>query len=338
MPTWGMTPTSPRSVSVALPERVVTNAELCRTLDSTPEWIEEKTGIKERRFLSADENITDLATEAAAKALAAARISARDVDVLVVACTSPDWMMPSLGVIIADRLGIETPRIVDITQHACASSVYATYTASCMLQEPGLQNALVVCAECVSRNTEPLDRTTRIFFGDAAAAMVLTRTEAPHGLLSYDLGNAYSEAVTLASPSQLRHELDTLGREVHSPYLQMDGKVVWQEASTRLPKSLEETLAGAAVDIADVSGFAMHQANVRLVHYIARTVGADLDRVAITADTLGNTGAASPLTSLWSLARDGLAKRGDVIVLGAIGAGFLWGSLCFRLPADIDVE
>ncbi|MFJ2753717.1 3-oxoacyl-ACP synthase III family protein [Streptomyces sp. NPDC087297] len=338
MPSWSMIPTGPRSVGVALPERVVTNAELCETLDSTPEWIEEKTGIRERRFLAADQNITDLAVEAAAKALTAAGLVARDVDVLVVACTSPDWMMPSLGVTVADRLGIETPRIIDITQHACASSVYATYTASCILQEPGLENALVVCAECVSRNTGPQDRTTRIFFGDAAAAMVVTRTEAPAGLLSYDLGNAYSDAVTLISPSQLRHELDTLGHEVHSPYLQMDGRTVWQEAGTRVPKSLAETLAGAGVGVEDVSGFALHQANVRLVHHIARAVGADLDRVAITADTLGNTGAASPLTSLAALARDGRARAGDLIVLGAIGAGFLWGSLCFRLPADLNVE
>ena len=338
MPTWSMIPTSPRSVSVALPETIVSNAELCETLNTTPEWIEEKTGIRERRWLGPDEDITGLATRAAEQALAAARLAPRDVDVLVVACTSPDWMMPSLGVIIADRLGIETPRIVDITQHACASSVYATYTASCLLQEPGLTNALVVCAECVSRNTEPGDRRTRIFFGDGAAAMVVSRTEAPAGLLAYDLGNAHSRAVTLASPALLRHEADTLGEASTSPYLQMDGRTVWQEASTRVPKSLQETLAGAGVGIAEVAGFALHQANVRLVHYIARTVGADLDRVAVTADTLGNTGAASPLTALWTLAREGRARRGDVIVLGAIGAGFLWGSMCFRLPDDIDVE
>ncbi|MBW8738572.1 MAG: hypothetical protein JF621_16065 [Streptomyces turgidiscabies] len=101
---------------------------------------------------------------------------------------------------------------------------------------------------------------------------------------------------------------------------------------------MDETLACAGIGVQDVSGFALHQANVRFVHYIARTVGADLDRVAVTADTLGNTGAASPLTSLAALAREGRAHRGDVIVLGAIGAGFLWGSLCFRLPADLDVE
>lgn len=339
MPKWGLEPVSPTSVGLAVPDRVVTNAELCESLNTTnPAWIERKTGIKERRFLGTDETITELAAAAAEKAIRAADITARDVDVLVVASTSPDWLMPSLGVILADRLGITTPRIVDITQHACASSVYAIYTASCLLQEPGLENALIVCAECISRNTDPLDRTTRIFFGDAAAAAVFQKTPEPGGLLSYDLGNAYSDAVSMVSPSQLCHERATEGAEVSSPYLQMDGKVVWQEATTRLPKSIDETLSAAGMDVGDVSGFALHQANVRLVQYIARRMGADLDRVAVTADTLGNTGAASPLTSLCSLARDGFARRGDVIVLGAIGAGFLWGSLCFKLSSDISVE
>lgn len=338
MPRWGLTPVHPRSVSLALPDRVVTNAELCEGLDTTPEWIEEKTGIRERRFLGDNDNVTDLAIESAGKALALAGIEARDVDVLVVASTTPDWLMPSLGVIIADRLGIASPRIVDITQHACASSVYAIYTASCLLQEPGLENALVVCAEGISRVTGPDDRTTRIFFGDAAAAAVFSKTEPSAGLLSYDLGNTFSDAVHMASPSQLCHERAVIGRELHSHYLQMDGRVVLREAPTRLPKSIAETLAAAGAEVPDISGFALHQASAMMVRLIARTVGADLDRVAVTADTLGNTGAASPLTALHKLALDGRARQGDLIVLGAIGAGFLWGSMCFKLPYDISVE
>ncbi|MCX4673512.1 ketoacyl-ACP synthase III [Streptomyces sp. NBC_01381] len=338
MPRWGLAPVSPRSVSLALPDRVVTNAELCEVLDTTPEWIEEKTGIRERRFLGDNDNITELAVESADRALALAGLEARDVDVLVVASTTPDWLMPSLGVIIADRLGIASPRIVDITQHACASSVYAIYTAACLVQEPGLENALVVCAEGFSRATGPYDRTTRIFFGDAAAAAVFSKTEASAGLLSYDLGNAFSDAVHMASPSQLAHERAVIGRELHSQYLQMDGRVVLREASTRVPKSIAETLAAAGVEVPDVSGFALHQASARLVRLIGHAVGADPDRVAVTADALGNTGAASPLTALRRLAVDGRAGQGDLIVLGAIGAGFLWGSMCFKLPNDISVE
>lgn len=338
MPEWSMTPVSPVGVGVELPDRVVSNSEVSENLDTTPEWIEQKTGIIERRYLGDNENITGMTASSAEKALRAAGIDARDVDVLVVASTTPDMVMPSLSAIISDQLGIVTPRLLDITQHACASSVYAIYAASCMLQEPGLETALVVCSECISRVTDPQDRAVRIFFGDAAGAVVLRKNQGPAGLLSYDLGNSYSTAVSMVSPSQLCHERALNGHEVSSRYLQMDGKVVWQEATTQVPKSISECLAAAGVDVAEVGGFALHQANAKLVEHIARSIGVSADRVPITANRLGNTGAASPITALCELAKNGLAKREDVIVLGAIGAGFLWGSLCFRLPADIKAE
>ncbi|GAA2013000.1 ketoacyl-ACP synthase III [Nocardiopsis rhodophaea] len=341
MPAWALAPVSPVSVGIALPDNVVSNARLCEDLDSTPAWIEEKTGIKERRFLDTDENITGLATQAAANALANADIAASDIDVLVVACTSPDWLMPSLGVMIATELSITTPRIIDITQHACSSSVYAIYTAACMLQEEGLENALVVGAECISRNTDPNDRRTRVFFGDAAAATVLRKggaTGASEGLLGYDLGSSLSHAVAMASPSQLCHERATMGREVSPRYLRMDGRVVWQEATTQVPKSINDALAASQVDVHQVNAFALHQASAVLVRHITASMGIDKEKVAVTAEWLGNTAAASPLTALWQLARDGRTRRGDHLVISAIGAGFLWGSLCFKLPNDIVAE
>lgn len=337
MPRWQLTPVSPLSVGIALPERVVTNEELCATLKTSPEWIERKTGIRERRFLSDGESITDLVEESARKAVRQAGLTMRDIDVLLVTCSSPEWTMPSLGVLLAERLGIETPRIIDITQHACASVVYAVYTASCLLQEPDVRNALVVCAEGPSRVTDPDDRLVRIFFGDAAGAMVLTKTPGDVGLLSYDLGNAPSPKVALAATALLNGP-KTQGDPEIGPYLTMDGPTVWQEATTRVPKSLAAALDAAGVEVDDVAGFALHQANLRLIEHIAGSAGIDMAKVAITVDTLGNTGGASPLTALWRLAEDGRAKAGDVIAMGAIGAGFLWGSLCFRLPRDIRVE
>ncbi|MGW0711043.1 3-oxoacyl-ACP synthase III family protein [Streptomyces sp. NPDC002643] len=336
MPKWELAPVSPRSVALALPERVVTNAELCETLDTTPEWIEEKTGILERRFLASHETVLDLAVEAAEKAMATADVGARGIDVLVVACTSPDWIMPSLGVSLAERLGIETPRILDLTQHACASSVYGIHTASCLLQEPGLDTALVVCAERGSGITDPQERLTRIFFGDAAGAVVLRRTDGADGLLSYDLGNVYSDGVRMATAWRVDQEVPTSTTDTpRSPYIFMDGNVVLREAMTRVPKSLSEALSLAGVTADEVSGFAVHQANAKLVRRIGSMVGAAPEQVPVTADTLGNTAAASPLTALWRLASEGRARRGDVVVLGAIGAGFLFGSLVFRLPEDL---
>ncbi|MER5972444.1 ketoacyl-ACP synthase III [Streptomyces sp. NPDC002055] len=336
MPAWDLVPVSPCSVALALPEKVVTNAELCETLDTTPEWIEEKTGILERRFLESHETVLDLAVESAEKAMAAAGIRARDVDVLVVACTSPDWIMPSLGVSLAERVGIETPRILDLTQHACASSVYGMYTAACLLQEPGLETALVVCAERGSGITDPQERLTRIFFGDAAGAVVLRKTDGADGLLSYDLGHVYSDGVRMPTAWRVDQEVPTSTTPTpRSPYIFMDGNVVLREAMTRVPKSLSEALSLAGVTVDEVSGFAVHQANAKLVRRIGRMAGAAPDRVPVTADTLGNTAAASPLTALWRLADEARTRRGDVIVIGAIGAGFLFGSLVFRLTTDL---
>lgn len=338
MPQWAIVPISPSSVAVSLPERVVTNADLCERINSTPEWIEEKTGIRERRYLEPGTAVADLGSDAANKALKLAGIAARDVDILIVASTSPEWVLPSLSMEIAAQVGITTPRLIDLTQQACASSIYATYLAACMLQEPGLKTAVVVCVEAGSRVTDPADRTTRIYFGDAAGAIVYQTAAEGEGLLSYDLGHAYSDAVAMPGLAAVSHEPSPAVDVPSSPYLTMDGRKVWDEATTRLPKSISETLAAAGVDAMDVAGFALHQANVRLLQYIARSMGIDIARVGITADTLGNTAAASPVTSLERLARNGLAKRGDVIVLGAIGAGFLWGSMSFKLSSDIRVE
>ncbi|MGN2637037.1 ketoacyl-ACP synthase III [Nocardia takedensis] len=334
MPTWNLAPVDLCGVAVALPKRVVTNADLCAVLDSTPEWIEQKIGVLERRFLDPEESLDDLMTEAAAAALAAGELSAAEVDVVVTATSSPDYFFPSVGITIADRLGIDTSRIVDLTQYACAASTYALHLAACLLQEQGVRTALIVCGERVSGITDPTDRTTRIFFGDAAAATVLRRTESG-GLLAYDLGHSPHPAVNLATPWWAPHA-EVGGRtEAGRTYMNMDGKVVWDQAITHVPASVRATLGHAGLAVGDIAGFALHQANVRLVREIGKVVGVDPARVPITGDVLGNTGAASPLTSLYKLATAGLARRDDVIVLGAIGSGFFWGSLCFRLGADL---
>lgn len=334
MPAWELAPVAPRSVALALPDKIVTNAELCERLDTTPEWIEEKTGIRERRFLQPHESVLDLAARAAERALAAGDFAGRDIDVLVVACTTPDWVMPSLGVTLAARLGITTPRILDLTQHACASSVYGGYTAASLLQEPGLTNALVVCVERGSGVSDPGDRVTRIFFGDAAGAVVLSKDE--EGLLSYDLGNVWSDAVRLPSSWRVGHEVPgAVTPTPRSPYIFMDGHTVLREAMSRVPRSLQGALEAAKVEVGDVSGFAVHQANAKLVRHIGRIAGAAPEQVPVTADVLGNTAAASPVTALWRLAREGRTRQGDVVVMAAIGAGFLFGSLVFRLPRDL---
>lgn len=333
MPLWKLAPVAPRSVATALPERIVTNDELCAKLDCGPEWVESRTGIRERRFAHPDTDITELLARAGEGALAAAGLRPQDIDVVVVGSSSPEWLLPAMSVTVAARLGITTPRLLDLTQTACASAVYSIYTAAHLLQEPGLRHALVLGADLPSRVTDPDDPVVRVFFGDAAAATVLSRSEgAEPGLLSYDLGNSPDHAVHLASP----HIVAT--RPPTNRYLQMNGRNVWQTATAVVPKSIHAALADANVGVDEVAAVAIHQANIRLIEHIVAELGIEPGRVPITADVLGNTASASPLTALHAVAQRRTAVAGDVLLLSAIGSGFLWGSLCFRLPADIAIK
>ncbi|MFI6168329.1 3-oxoacyl-ACP synthase III family protein [Nocardia sp. NPDC051052] len=335
MPKWTLAPVTPLSLYLKIPDRRVTNAELCEQLDSTPEWIEERVGIRERRFMDPDVSLVDYSVEAVEKSIELAGLTADDIDVVISVTSTPDWFFPSFGVAIAGEVGIATTRIVDLTQTACAGVIYAIYTAGCLLQEPDLENALIVVADRYSSITDPQNRRTRILFGDAAAAMVIRRSDTG-GLLSYDLGNQPAGGARLPTPWQLRGA--TASTELpRGPYLHLDGRDVWQAAVTLLPDSLLRALSAAGVKVADVSGFALHQANVRMLESMTRTLGANPELVPVTADTLGNTAAVAVLTSLHRLAQSGQTKRRDVILMGAIGAGYMWGSMCFELAEDLRV-
>lgn len=329
------TPVSPVSVAIALPETVVTNDDLSRQFDTTPEWIERKTGILSRRRMEPGEDLLDYAARASRAALRGADLVPQDVDVVVVATSTPDWVMPSFGLQLADRLGIDTPFIVDLTQFACASAIYAIHQAALQLRD-GMKRALVVCPEAATRALDPTDRLGAVFFGDATGALVLERTR-DDGLLAYDLGHALSFGVSLPTTvgidvRQARGETDP------SRFLAMDGPTVWSQATTALPKTLSECLGSAGIRVDDVSGFALHQANIRLLDHVVDEMGVDRDRVAVTGDSLGNTAAASPLTALARLAATGRARSGDLVTMGAIGAGFYWGSAVFRLDRDMYAE
>ncbi|RDI69050.1 3-oxoacyl-ACP synthase III family protein [Nocardia pseudobrasiliensis] len=335
MPKWTLAPVTPLSLYVKTPKRRVTNAELCERLDSTPEWIEERVGIRERRFMDPEVGLAEFSAEAVDKAIALAGLTPGDIDVVISVTSTPDWFFPSFGVTVAGQAGIATTRIVDLTQTACAGAIYALYTAGCLLQEPGLENALIVVADRYSSITDPDDRRIRILFGDAAAAMVVRRCESG-GVLGYDLGNQPSGGARLPTPWHLRGDSDSTELP-RGPYLHLDGRDVWQAAVTLLPDSLLRALSAAGVKVEDVSGFALHQANVRMLESMTRTLGADPELVPITADTLGNTAAVASLTALHQLAQAGRAKRRDVILMGAIGAGYMWGSVCFELADDLRV-
>jgi len=316
--------------AVHLPPTVVTNHDLTRTLDTTDEWIVARTGIRERRHLAPELATSDMCLAAAVPALQAAGTAAADLDAIIVASYTYDQPLPSTSLIVKDALGATRALALDVTQAACASGVHAMLMAAHLLQNPSINTVLVLAADCASRVTRPGDRTTGIFFGDAAAATLLTTTDTPGaGLLSYDLGSQLSYQVQIpAGGSRLPTSPDTLAAGDH--YLFMDGPAVWDTATTRLPQSITLAARRAGLAPTDIDHFFLHQANLNILNHTLKELAVPAERAPITLDTLGNTGAAGLFTALHHTLSNGTLRPGDTYVMSAIGAGFHWGTLCLR--------
>jgi 3-oxoacyl-[acyl-carrier-protein] synthase III len=316
--------------AVHLPATVVTNQDLTRTLDTTEEWILARTGIRERRRLAPELATSDMCLAAAHPALHAARLAPADLDAIIVASYTYDQPLPSTSLIVKDALGARRALALDVTQAACASGVHAMLLAAHLLQNPSINTVLVLAADCASRVTRPGDRTTGVFFGDAAAATVLSKTQAAGaGLLSYDLGSQLSYQVQIpAGGSRLPASPDTLAAGAH--YLSMNGRAVWDTAITRLPQSITLAARRAGLEPAEIDHFFLHQANINILNQTMDQLGVPRDRAPVTLRTLGNTGAAGMFTALHHATANGQLKPGDTYVMSAIGAGFHWGTLCLR--------
>ncbi|QKV80276.1 3-oxoacyl-ACP synthase III family protein [Amycolatopsis sp. Hca4] len=303
---------------VHLPPDVVPNAELASTLDTSDEWIVRHTGIRTRRRLAPAESTSGMGAAAARQALAAAGLTARDVDAIIVATYTPDQPLPSTALIVKERLGADRALTLDITQAACANGVQALFLAAHLLQTPAARTVLVVAADCASRVTDPADRTTRVFFGDAAGAAVLTRARSPQGgLLGWDFGAELSYDVEIPAPGA---------------YLRMNGRAVWNTATRCLPDSILRAADEAGVPVEEITHFFLHQANLNIVTAAMDKLGVPRTRAPVTVDTLGNTGSAGVFTALHERFTTGAVRPGDTYVVSAIGAGFQWGTLCFRHP------
>ncbi|MFF1357766.1 3-oxoacyl-ACP synthase III family protein [Streptomyces sp. NPDC058297] len=311
-----------------VPRRVVTNEELTRTLDTSDEWITSRTGITERRFLEEGRATSDMGVEAGRRALAAAGVDAADVDAVIVTTFTPDQPLPSTAMIIKEKLGAHRAMPLDLTQAACAGGIYALLTGAHLLQNPAFKHVLVIGADAGSRGTDPQERTTRVFLGDAAGAALLGRTPAGFGLLSWDTDGELSYEVEItAGGSRMPTSPETV--EARSQYLKMNGKAVWNMATEKLPQSIRKTARRAGVEIDDIEHVLLHQANLNIIKEAAKSLGVPQDRVPTTVQRLGNTAAASVFTVLHETVAH-RAKHGDLMVMAAIGAGFLWGSACFR--------
>ncbi|MFE4357166.1 3-oxoacyl-ACP synthase III family protein [Kitasatospora sp. NPDC056800] len=315
---------------VHLPPTVVTNEQLTRTLDTSDEWITSRTGIRERRRLAPDLATSDMCVAAAHPALEAAGVGPAQLDAVIVASYTGDQPLLSTALIVKDALGAHRALSLDVTQAACASGVQAVLIAAHLLQNPSISTVLLLAADCASRVTDPTDRTAGVFFGDAAAAVVLTRTdEAGAGLLSYDLGSQLSYGVQIpAGGSRLPTTAATVAAGEH--YLRMDGRAVWNTATTRLPESIASAAHRAGVPVDRIRHFFLHQANLNILTETMTALGVPRERVPVTVERLGNTGSAGLFTALHATVAEGALLPGDTYVLSGIGAGFQWGTLCLR--------
>lgn len=322
-------PTAVVGTGLCVPDRVVTNDEVVQGLDTTSDWVEQRIGVHERRRLAPGAVTSDMCVAAGQEALTRAGVTAGEVDVIIVATFTYDQPLPSTALIVAEMLGATDAWPLDLNQAACAGGVYGLLLASNLLQGDNVDTVLVIGAECLSRVTDPRDRTTAVIFGDAAGAAVVRRSDPGYGLLSFDVGSHLSYDVEIRGGGSAR-PTDHEGVERGDQYLRMVGRTVWDVATTVLPESLRRAARRAGTTPAGIDHYVLHQANANIVDEVMLELGVDRRRALTTIARLGNTGAATVFTVLHQLVTENRLRRDDVVAVSAIGAGFLWGTLCYR--------
>ena len=302
-----------------LPQKVLTNRDLELAVDTTDEWIYTRTGIRQRHIAADGEKTSDLALEASRSALQAAGIAAGDLDLIVVATTTPDMVFPSTACLLQAKLGVRNCPAFDV-QAVCSGFVYGLSTADSFMRSGKYRNALVVGAEIYSRILDWSDRSTCVLFGDGAGAVVLRRDSAP-GILSSHLHADGSYANLLSVPGTVCG-----GKVSGRPLLQMDGGGVFKFAVKALDDLVEETLAANGMQKSDIDWLVPHQANIRIIQASAKKLGLSMEKVVVTVERHANTSAASIPLALDEAARDGRIRAGQHVLLEAVGGGFTWGA------------
>ncbi len=309
-----------------LPERVMTNADLERLVDTSDEWIVSRTGIRERHIAAEDEQTCDLAEAAARRALAAAGVGPADIDLIIVATTTPDQVFPSTACLLQNRLDIHGCPAFDV-QAVCTGFVYALALADKFIRTDSARCALVVGAETLSRITDWSDRSTCVLFGDGAGAVVVQAADAP-GIISTHLhaDGAYKDLLQV--PAGVSRNYDAV--KAGSAYMTMQGNEVFKVAVNTLGQIVDETLAANGLRQKQVDWLVPHQANIRIIQATARKLGMSMDHVVVTVDRHGNTSAASIPLAFDEAVRDGRIRRGETVLMEAFGGGFTWGSVLLR--------
>jgi 3-oxoacyl-[acyl-carrier-protein] synthase-3 len=309
-----------------LPEKVLTNADLEKMVDTHDAWIRERTGIRERHIAAAGETTCDLAEHAVRRALEAADVIPAEVDLIIVATTTPDQVFPGTACLLQQRLGIQGCPAFDV-QAVCTGFVYALAIADQFIRTGAARCALVVGAETLSRIIDWTDRGTCVLFGDGAGAVVLRAGDEP-GILSSHLHADGRYEPLLTVPAGISRGYDQL--QAGKATIRMLGREVFKVAVNTLGALVDETLQDSGLLQTDIDWLVPHQANYRIIEATAKKLNLPMERVVVTVGEHGNTSAASIPLALDVAVRDGRIKRGDTLLLEAFGAGFTWGSVLMK--------
>ena len=302
-----------------LPPRVVSNEELSKKLDTSDAWIQERTGIRQRHIADESQASSDLALEASRRALDAAGVKASDIDLIIVATSTPDFIFPSTACLLQAKLGVKGCAAFDV-QAVCSGFVYALATADSMIKNRMAKKALLVGAEVFSRILDWNDRATAVLFGDGAGAVVLAAGDKP-GVHASVLHADGSQVGILSVPGNVCG-----GKIIGSPFLQMQGKEVFKLAVKVLDDSAREVATAAGIRLEDIDWLIPHQANVRILEATAKRMGVPRERLVVTVDHHANTSAASVPLALDEFVRAGKIRPGHKVMLQGVGGGFTWGA------------
>ncbi len=314
-----------------VPPKVLTNFDLEKMVDTSDEWIVARTGIRERRVVEDGETNSGMSTKAAQAALERARLDPRDLDLIIVATSTPDYLVPPVSSMVQENLGAKGVGAFTLVA-GCTGFVYALVTAQQFIAGGMADNILVVGTEIISRNTNWNDRNTCVLFGDAAAAVVVQATETPTGVLSYVLGSEGSGAEALivrGIGTTIPFSQRTLDEGLH--YLEMDGPEVFKFATRTMSRAVRAAVRASELELEDIDIIIPHQANSRIIELAARFLRLPMDKFYVNLERYGNTSAASIPLALCEALEDGSVKEGDNIVMVGFGAGLTWAAAVVKM-------
>ena len=317
------------------PPRVVTNDDLAEHMDTSDEWIRSRSGIRERRFVGDDESTATMSAASSRAALDRAGVDPQEVDLILVATSSPDYLTPPVSSQVQHLIGADGVGAMQITV-GCTGFVYALVTAQQFIQTGAYDTVLVIGTELISRWISYDNRSTAVLFGDGSGAVVMQATDEPCGITGHVLGSDGSGAEHIIVPAGGVAQPPThkaIDEDLIN--IKMNGREVFKFATRIMGQALEESLAAAGRSVDDIDLFVPHQANRRIIEYAAEQVGIPLEKVAINVDRYGNTSAASVPLALAEAFDDGCVQPGDTLALVAFGAGLTWASAIFELAADL---